>query len=75
MAQAVNMRRLFLLSLLWAGPGCRGQRGEFLAMLTVPGSAGLCGAALVVVVTWDNWGHMQRIAGSRGKLKKVWELD
>ena len=30
-----------------------------------------------LVVWWlgNNWGHMQRIARSRGKLKKVWELD
>ena len=34
MAQLGNIRRLFLLLLiiLWEGPGCRGQRGEFLAM-------------------------------------------
>ena len=54
MAQAVNMRRLFLLSLLWAGPGCRGQRGEFLAMLMVAGRPcrGRQDSGLVVV-TWE----------------------
>ena len=40
MAQLVNIRRLVLLILLWVGPGCRGQRGEFLAMLMVAGRPG-----------------------------------
>ena len=54
MAQLVNIRRLFLLIILWAGPGCRGQRGEFLAMPVVAGGGreGRQDSGLVVV-TWE----------------------
>ena len=54
MAQLVNIRRLFLLIILWLGPGCRGQRGKFLAMLMAAGLPrwGRQDSGLVVV-TWE----------------------
>ena len=59
MADLVVIRRLFLLIILWAGPGCLGQRGEseFLALLTgLRTVGGPCWGRQdsgLVVVTWE----------------------